>query len=177
MKSLAYLTLALGAVHAAADVSVIAGSACNAVLPGQAKQLEWRESGLINPSSSKDFFVVCPMTRVSASSASGDLGYWGSALVVSATATAGPSSTVSCQLREMTAGTRVASRSVSITLEPDQTGVLRWDPRRVRDDALSSYHASCRMPPQTEVNAIVTVSSADSGSEYLSALEAKFDTP
>ncbi|GAB5415403.1 MAG: hypothetical protein Cons2KO_30060 [Congregibacter sp.] len=171
MKNTTLLALTFFTATAAfADVTVVPGNACNAVLPGQSQQLEWRQNGLINPTTNKDFFVVCPMERISSSTDSGAFTYWGGAIIASASADAAETSSVSCQMREMVGDTRVASRSASVTLAPGETGVMTWSPRRVRDDSLSSYHASCRMPPQTQVNTAISVSAIDGDASQLNAV-------
>ena len=178
MRSLlAALAFCLVPTGALADGSVASGSACNAILPGQSQQLEWRATGLINPSPTRDFFVICPMDRQTLLS-DGDSAsqrFWGGAVVVSALEDAVGESTISCQVREVVGGTRVGTRSETIALAAGEQGILVWTPRAVRDETLSSFHASCRLPPKTAVNTVVSVSSANGDASLLQQLGEAFN--
>ncbi|GEM_PF-6447142 len=177
MKALIGLGLCLlVTAHAFADVTVTPGSSCNAVLPGQARQLEWRLNGLINPADDKRFFFICPMDRQS--QASDDDGaqqrFWGGALIVSALEDAEDSSAITCRLREVIGGRLVASETLTVSLSSQEQAMLVWKPRAVRNPNLSSFLASCDMPARTAVNTLVSVSSSDGDASYLEELEERF---
>ncbi len=48
---------------ALADVTTVPGASCAAINPTQAKQMEFRESGVVNRDPNRDLWVICPLLR------------------------------------------------------------------------------------------------------------------
>lgn len=177
MRKTLTLLLLLTAHTVSAEVIVKPGAACSAILPAQSQQLEWRDVGLLNPTTDKDFFVLCPFERESFNS-TGDaesLEFWSGALIISNLSDSTTPLTVTCQLKEFVGGKRVRANSESIVLDADSQGALIWRSRRVVDADLSSFNASCRLPPRTAASSIVSVSTAQVSNEYINRVQAAIE--
>lgn len=167
-QSLAILLLVL-AHSALAEVVVTPGTACSAILPAQSELLEWRDVGLLNPTSDRDFFVLCPFERQSINSDNGDgsQNFWSGAIVVANTSDAETPVNISCQLKEFVGGNKVRTSGQSITLGAAGRGAVVWSSRDVSDPDLSNFNASCRLPPGTAASSIISVSTATASNEYI----------
>lgn len=140
-QMLAIMGLALLADLARAD-SVVPGSSCHSITPGQATKMEWREQGLKN-SAAQDYWINCPFERPITKSE----------LIVSIRAVNESSDALGlqCNFREIYGGQQRQSSVSSSTIPSGEFDTLQWAVSPRYQDSI--INATCKLPDGIAIEA------------------------
>lgn len=140
------LTLAVVGFALLADLtraeSVVPGSNCHSITPGQATKMEWREQGLKNKAA-QDYWVNCPFERPITKSE----------LIVSIRAVNESSDALGlqCNFREIYGGRQRQSSVSSSTIPSGEFDTLQWAVSPRYQDSI--INATCKLPDGITIEA------------------------
>ena len=140
------LTLAVVGFALLADLtraeSVVPGSDCHSITPGQATKMEWREQGLKNKAA-QDYWVNCPFERPITKSE----------LIVSIRAVNESSDALGlqCNFREIYGGRQRQSSVSSSTIPSGEFDTLQWAVSPRYQDSI--INATCKLPDGITIEA------------------------
>lgn len=122
--------------------SVVPGSSCHSITPGQATKMEWREQGLKNKAA-QDYWVNCPFERPITKSE----------LIVSIRAVNESSDALGlqCNFREIYGGRQRQSSVSSSTIPSGEFDTLQWAVSPRYQDSI--VNATCKLPDGITIEA------------------------
>ena len=122
--------------------SVVPGSNCHSITPGQATKMEWREQGLKNKAA-QDYWVNCPFERPITKSE----------LIVSIRAVNESSDALGlqCNFREIYGGRQRQSSVSSSTIPSGEFDTLQWAVSPRYQDSI--INATCKLPDGIAIEA------------------------
>ena len=122
--------------------SIVPGSSCHSITPGQATKMEWREQGLKNKAA-QDYWVNCPFERPITKSE----------LIVSIRAVNESSDAMGlqCNFREIYGGRQRQSSASSSTIPAGEFETLQWTVSPRYQDSI--INATCKLPDGIAVEA------------------------
>ena len=131
----------------------MSGSACHAITPAQADQLEWRTTGIKNMSLGSAYWVQCPVLKF------GDAETF--SVRVNFTNESNQSVDVDCNIREYKQGKKVNGSPGSVTIPPNSfSSEMVWSGGFQVD---SHVNIACLLPAQVSVESVQSQSSSGSG--------------
>ena len=149
---------------ALADVTTAPGTSCAAINPTQAKQMEFRESGIVNRDPNRDLWVICPLLR-DASEDYAEPVYLAAAAIVFNDPEENSSSTeILCTLRELIAANRIRGATQTVDVPPQKQAAVSVSNWVMNDQTASHFQFQGRLPPDTGVAALLTELHGSDGS-------------
>ena len=141
---------------ALADLLTVPGTSCAAINPTQAKQMEFRESGVVNRDPDRDLWMVCPLLR-DASENYVDPVYFAAAVIVFNDPEENPSSTeILCTFVERVAANRIRGKTQTVDVPPQKQAAVSVSTWVMNDPTASHFQFKCKLPPDTGVAALLT---------------------
>jgi len=134
--------------------TVSSGSACHAITPAQAKNMEWRAQGMVNTDPTNDWWVNCPFTRT--------IGYSEQIVSLRVFNDANQDIPMSCNFREMYRGRQVRGTQKDVTVPAGDSAVLQWTMTPNYEDSV--INAACRLPEGLQIEAAITRDGQSGGS-------------
>ena len=153
-----------------ADLLTVPGTSCAAINPTQAKQMEFRESGVVNRDPSRDLWVICPLVRDASENYVDPVYFAAAAIVFNDPEEDSPSTEILCTLRELIAANRIRGATQTVDVPPQKqaaVSVSRWV---MNDPTASHFQFQCRLPPDTGVAALLSELHGSEGSMIADSL-------
>jgi hypothetical protein len=150
------IILWLLARSALADVTTVPGTSCAAITPAQAKEMEFRETGVVNRDPSRDLWVVCPLLRDASEDYVNPVYFAAAAILFNDSEEESLSVEIRCSLIERVAANRIRGKTQFVEVPRHKQGAVFVSKWVMNDPTSSHFQFRCKLPPDTGIAALLT---------------------
>lgn len=146
------------------DVITVPGTTCAAINPSQAKQMEFRESGVVNRDPNRALWVICPLLRDASENYVDPVYFAAAAIVFNDPEENSTSAEILCTLRELVAANRIRGTTQTVDVPPQKQAAFSKSRWLMNDPTASHFQYQCKLPPDTGVASLLTELHGSEGS-------------